>query len=270
MPVPAQRYIFLAITVLLTSGAATAQPSLDYQIPYSATVCHLEVSGEKYFAMDNLNSRCLIYNMDFSSYRTVSLALPQNYYMYDIRHVSQHLFNQDDLIEFAYIYSLYTETDTSWYYTYETRVINENGTQILKIPGAAYTEVVETQDQGRKLLVYIYDFSVLPATIQTQVYSLPEPATKSGTDPASPLYGLGDPWPNPAGGQVHVPLHLPPDSPGGVLVLYDLQGREVYRREVKPGEKTVSLPGGGLIPGTYLLHLQHGGLKTKSRKITFR
>ena len=44
---------------------------------------------------------------------------------------------------------------------------------ILKIPGAGHTEIIETETQGRLLLAYIYDFSVLPATTQTRVYFLP-------------------------------------------------------------------------------------------------
>lgn len=259
--------ILLAGILLVFFLPAGAQPVFENQYTASATICHLEVSGDKYFAMDNINNRCLIYNMDHTVYRTIDLVLPADYYMYNILHVSEKTFNSDELVEFAYIYSKYTGTDTSWYYSYETRVINEHGTEILKIPGAGHSEILQTESLGRKWLAYIYDFSVLPATTRTRVYSLPEAATKSDALKSSDTYILENPWPNPSRGLVNIPVHLPPGSPQGELILYNLQGQELYRRAVNPGEETIAFPGGSLIPGAYVYKIRHGDLEPEGKKI---
>jgi len=262
--------LILAATIFFFSfRPMSAQPVLDHQFTYSATLCHLEQAGDKYFAMDNLNNRYLLYNMDYTEFRTISLILPQDYYMYNIQHVSQLTFNQDDLVEFAYIYSKYNPLESSYYYSYETRVINENGTEILKIPGAGHTEILETDDQVRKLLVYIYDFSVIPATTQTRVYNLPGAATKSADLKSGPRYRIGNPFPNPApGGITNIPVKLPPGAQKGYVVLYNIYGQEVGRHHVNKDDQEISLgPKGRMIPGLYLYNLQSGNQKSDSRKL---
>ena len=261
----------LAWIILAVGVAATAQPSLEYTYPISASICNLEKSGDKYFAMDVTNMQCKIYNMDHTPYLTINLSVPAEYYMYNIQHVSQHTFNEDDLIEFAYIYSKYNATETSYYYYYETRVINENGAELLKIPGAGHTEVLETQDNGRKLLVYVYDFYQVPAVTQTKVYSLPDPdpqPLKSG--PIQQQQRLGNPWPNPSGGAVNIPVKLPPDAEPGELILYNIHGREVMRQAVDGDQEMIILPGGVLIPGTYVVKIQSGEAESQGKKITIR
>ena len=262
------RMILLAGIILVTIMPAGAQPVFETQYSASVSLCHLEVSGDKYFAMDNINNRCLIYNMDHTVFRTINLVLPVDYYMYNILQVSEHTFNTDDLVEFSYVYSKYTETDTSWYYSYETRVINENGIEILKIPGAGHTEILQTENLGKKWLVYIYDISVLPATTQTRVYSLPGSATKSDELKSADTYGIGNPYPNPSRGLVNIPVHLPPGSPEGELILYNVQGQELYRQAVNAERGIISIPGGSLIPGTYVYKIKHRDLESEGKKIT--
>jgi hypothetical protein len=259
--------IFLACSP--QAGAQTSlEQSHEHTYPISASICSLEKSGDKYFAMDVSNRKCILYNLDHSVYRTVNLVVPADYYMYNILHVSEHTFNGDDLIEFAYIYSKYNApTDTSYYYySYETRVINENGEELLKVPGAGHTEILETQEGARKFLVYVYDFYQIPATTQTHVYTLPSEPLKSG--PIQNRYRLGNPWPNPSRGVVNIPVKLPPDAEPGELVLYNIHGQEVMRQAVDGDEELLILPGGMLIPGTYVYKLKSGKGESQGKKIT--
>jgi hypothetical protein len=263
------RTILVTGLILSVRISLDAQPTFDHQFNYSTTLCHLEKSGDKYFAMDNINNRCILYNMDYTEYRIISLSLPQDYYMYNIQHVSEHTFNADDLIEVSYIYSKYTETATSYYYSYETRIINESGTEIMKIPGAGHTEIIETDDDGRKLMFFIYDFSVLPATTQTLIYSLPGEATKSSDLKSGPRYRIGNPFPNPApGGITTIPVKLPPGAQKGYVVLYNIYGQEVGRHPVNQGDQEISiLPSGTMIPGLYIYNLESGERKSESKKL---
>ncbi len=256
-------FILLASNMLLK-----AQPVLEYTYPISASICNLEVLGDKYFAMDVTNNQCWIYNMDHSAYKCISLTVPADYYMYNIQHVSQHTFNQDDLIEFVYTYSKFNPTETSYYYSYETRVINENGVELLNIPGAGYTEILETEAGSRKFLVYVYDFYQIPATTQTRVYSLPDEPTKSG--PIQQQRRLGNPWPNPSRGAINIPIKLPPDAGPGELILYNMHGQEVIRQEVDGEQELIILPDGVLIPGTYVLKLKSDKEEAQVKKITIQ
>lgn len=258
----------LTAFILMAGVAATAQPSLEHTYTVSASICTLEEAGEKYFSMDVTYNQCLIYNMDHTLYRTIALNVPANYYMHNIQYVSQHTFNSDDLIEFVYTYSRYNPTETSYYYTYETRVINENGVEILKVPGAGYTEILETQDGSRKFLVYVYDFYQIPAITHTQVYSLSEEPLKSG--PIQNQYKLGNPWPNPSRGMVNIPVQLPPDAEPGELILYNIHGQEVMRQPVDGEQELIILPGGVLIPGIYVYKIQNAKSEFGGKKITIR
>ena len=217
------KQIISSLLVLVGSAYSFSQPLLENVYSNSGNISTLEVSGDKYYTMDIINKQCKLYNMDHSTYKTISLAVPENYYLYNIQFVSQHLFNQDDLVELVYIYSQYIPTETSYYYLYETRVINENGTEILKVPGAGYTEIIQTTASGRKFLVYTYDYSVFPATYQTRVYSLPELAVKSEIISAQ-LYSLGHPFPNPSAGNMILPVNLPEGVTSGTFRLFDGMG----------------------------------------------
>jgi hypothetical protein len=258
----------LLLFLLAPGTGLKAQPVLEFTYPISASICNLEVLGDKYFAMDVTNKQCWIYNMDHSAYKAISLTVPADYYMYNIQYVSQHTFNSDDLIEFVYIYSKYNPTENSYYYTYETRVINENGVELLKIPGAGYTEILETETGSRKFLVYVYDFYQVPATTQTRVYSLPDEPMKSG--PIQQQRHLGNPWPNPSRGAINIPVHIPPDAGPGELILYNIYGQEVMRQAVNGDQEFIILPGGVLIPGTYVIKLKSEQGETQGNKITIQ
>lgn len=270
------KWMVISVFVLVVSTGPSgrslwAQPSLEHTYPISTSLCSLEAEGDKFFAMDVSGNKCNIYNLDHSLYISVALTVPADHYLYNIQHVSQHLFNSDDMVEFAYIYSKYNQTETSYYYSYETIVINENGVQVLKVPGAGHTEILETVEGERKLLVYVYDFYQIPATTQTQVYSLPD-------EPAEPLksggirnrYRLNNPWPNPSGGMVNIPVRLPPDVEKGELILYNIHGQEVMRHAVEGQDEMIMMPGGVLIPGMYIYKIHHGKGQSQGKKLTIR
>jgi hypothetical protein len=260
----------LIILLLASCTIIYAQPSLEHTYPISTSICCLEKSGDKYFAMDVTGKQCKIYNMDHTLYKTINLVVPTDYYMYNIQFVTEHTFNSDDLIEFAYTYSKYNPTETSYYYSYETRVINENGLEILKIPGAGYTEILDTENEGRKFLVYVYDFYQIPATTQTVVYSLPEVQEPMKADPIQNKYRLGNPWPNPSRGMINIPVKFPPDTEDGELILYNIHGQEVMRQKVNGDDETIILPGGVLIPGTYVYKVKTQKGESMGKKISIQ
>ncbi len=256
----------IIIAVLWLPGLLLhAQPSLEHIYTVSANICRMENTGEVYYTMDVVNKECRIYRMDHSLYKTISLPAPEGYYLYNVQFVSEKLFNSDNLVELFYTYSMYVPTTDSYFYTYESRLINENGNVLLSIPGAGYSSLLDTENEGRKFLVYIYDYSVIPYRTQTQVYALPEAATKSEIPYSA--YNTGNPFPNPAGSVVHIPVQLPPGSDSGSLELFDARGRRVLSCPVTASTEQLVLPASQLPPGTYMYHVETGNVRSPSKKI---
>jgi hypothetical protein len=148
-------------------------------------------------------------------------------------------------------------------------VINENGTEILKMPGAGHTLVIPTEDGGRKFLVYIYDFYVIPATTQTQVYTLPDAPLKSENIHGS-AYRLRNPYPNPASGMINIPVSLPPGINKGYLQIYNVSGQLIDLREIKNTDESIIIPGGSLLPGNYIYNISGDGHKSESIAVTIQ
>jgi hypothetical protein len=207
--------------------------------------------------------------MDHSLYKSIPIPTPEGYYLSDVQYVSEKLFNDDGLIELVYSYTKYVPTTNSYYYTYETRVINENGSILLTVPGAGYTEVLETKDEGKKFLVYEYNYSVIPYRTYTHVYSLPESSTKSAFN-TSPVIGLGEAFPNPAGDQVTIPIQLPAAIASGTLEIVELNGQLVLSRRVLGSNPNLTLSTRELAPGTYLYYVVTGQHRSSSKKMVIQ
>jgi len=250
----------------MACGPLLAQPLFENTYSESAAICQLESAGEAYYTMDVINKQCHIYTLDHTLFKTIPIPTPADYYLTDIQYVSEKLFNGDNLIELVYSYTKYVPTTTSYYYTYETRLINENGTVLLTFPGAGYTEVVETAQQGKKFLVYEYNYAVIPYQTSTHVYSLPESATKSADDTYSPI-GLGQAFPNPANEHVSIPVVLPSGVTRGTLELFDLNGRKLKTHPVSQTRQNIQITTSDLMPGTYLYHVESNQVRSSSKKL---
>jgi hypothetical protein len=259
----------LTIAVWLMGLALFAQPVFENTYSESATICQLESLGEVYYSMDVVNKQCLIYSMDHSFIKSISLPTPEGYYLADIQYVSEHLFNSDDLLELVYIYSKYVPVELSYYYTFETRLINENGAVLLSLPGVGFTDVIETAHHGKKFLVYEYNYSVIPYRTLTHVYSLPEQATKS----ESPTFTgsiPGNAYPNPASRQITIPVQLPKGIPSGTLEVFDTNGQRLLSFPVSGSSANVVIPTTHFSPGTYIYHVQSGQWRSSSEKIVIK
>ncbi len=261
------KYI-LIILFWLTVISLAAQPVFEHTYNESASITQLESLGEVYYSMDVMNKQLLLYNMEHSLLKTVPLPTPEGYYLADIQYVSETLFNNDNLIEFVYTYSKYVSIDLSYYYTYESKVINENGLVLLTLEGVGYTEVIQTT-QGKKFLAYDYDYSVIPYRTYTHVYSLPDQTVKSVSRSVSG-FETGDAYPNPASRQVNIPVTLPGGVSSGTLEITDLNGMKILTYPVTRSDANVVVPASQLAPGTYLYQVRAGHSLSTVKKIVIR
>jgi hypothetical protein len=257
----------ITLTTILWMAGLTllAQPEFEHTYQESANICYLESLGEVYYSMDVINKKCLIYNMDHTLLKSIPLPTPEGYYLADIQYISETLFNRDNLIELVYIFSKYDEL--LYHYTFNSKLINETGTQLVTFPpGVGFTQVIETADQGKKFLAYEYDYSVIPYRTYTHVYSLPEESTRSVSHSFTAV-NQGDAYPNPASHQVTIPVSIPDGNGSGTLVITDLYGRKVESYPIGPSTRHVLLPARQLPPGTYLYQVHSGTVQSEAKKL---
>ncbi len=258
----------LIIMLCLTGITVLAQPVFENTYQESAGITQLETNGEVYYAMDVVNKQLHLYDLDHSLLKSVPLPTPEGYYLSDIQYVSETLFNNDELVEFVYTYSKYNSIDLSYYYTFESKLINENGIELLTLEGVGYTNVIQTT-RGKKFLTYEYDYSVIPYRTYTHVYSLPNQTTKS-VSPSISSFETGDAYPNPASRQVNIPIVLPGGVSSGTLEITDLNGRKILTYPVTGTDKNVVVPTRQLAPGTYLYQVSAGSSLSAARKIVIQ
>jgi hypothetical protein len=258
----------LTIAFLCIGIQVFTQPVFEHTFQESAARTTLETLGEVYYSMDVVNKKCLIYDMDYNLLKSISLPTPEGYYLEDIRHLSENLFNQDGLIELVYIYSKYVPTELSYYFTFESRLINESGSVILSLPGVGFTDVIVTSGYEKKLLAYEYNYSVIPYRTITHVYGLPEGSSKTTQQVSSIQAEL--PYPNPAGEQIRLPVNLPGLTVPGKMVITDVEGRILRISYVEPREGYVTIPTLGLAPGSYLFHTEAGERRSEVLRFVVR
>lgn len=253
------RLIILAL--LMNALSSQAQISLEHSYTGSTGITHLSVSGYKYFMMDVYSYQCKMYNIDHSVWKTINLAVPSGMYLYDIRHVSENLFNADNKVELCYTY--YSYDTTMLFFTYYSKVIDEDGVELLAIPGASYSEVKPAGTAGTKLLAYVYDYSTYPSTMQTQVYTLPGNLPSGGTDFEGSLSSPSA-FPNPTTSTITIPYKLPDGVVEGKLQLLGGRGEigKVFKVDRNFSELRIDV--GGFPCGVYhYLLLTDKGISTR-------
>lgn len=249
--------LFLLPWVQNVSGQMFPEKVYDY----SLTSTKISGSEYKYYLMDVGNSQCRIYNPDHSLWKTVNIALPADYYLYDIKFVTRDLFNNDDLVELWYSAYSWVASGTDGYYRYISKVINENGTVIASIDNGLYAHIIRTGEDSYRFAVYAHDNSFWPGSVKTYIFPI------AGTSSASwhAVAKLSDPYPNPADGQVHLPLFSENNdtkvqvfSPSGHLIL----------EESAVGQSALRVNTRGWAPGIYTYRVVTSDGLSGSHKFT--
>jgi hypothetical protein len=252
----------LILTLLLVSLLSQAQLTLEKVYDYSLTSTMINQTDYKYFLMDVTKSECRIYNTDYSLWKTIPVALPSGYYLYDIKFVSQNLFNSDGMVELWYSAYEWVSTGTSTgYYRYVSKVINEIGTSLASVTGGAYAYVVPAGTDIYKMIIYAYDNSVSPATIKTYLFSLPNPSSAIHFLSSVP----GDPWPNPASESINLPVNIEK----GTIQVFSVSGQKMMESEIS-GNPVYPLNTRGWSPGIYTYRLVRNGQPMFAKQFVIR
>lgn len=252
--------------VLFLSFQGRTQITLEQSYNYSGTFTNMAVSGDKFYVMDVVLSQCRIYNTNFSLWKTINLTVPANNYLYDIQYISENLFTTDNAL--CLIYTYYSYDATNLYYTYTTKVVKENGTVLLTVPGCQYYYVTTLSNGDAKLLTYSFDCSVSPYTIATAVYSLPGnlPTSIKESAMTANLFPVSA-FPNPASEQLSLSYTLPSGIDSGILQVTDVQGRLVRSLPVSGSTDKMQMGVSDLPRGMYFYTISSGKSRSQTMKI---
>ena len=264
-----KQIVFVVIFLLTLASSIKSQVTLEHTYTgVSAAYINLPVAGYKYYVMDVSNSQCKLYNNDHSLWKTISLSIPANYYLCDIQFVSENLFNTDNSIELLYVSCIYNSSLA--YYTYDTRIASESGTLLLNVPGGGYSYIYPAQN-GSKLLVWEYDFSIFPENISTNVYSIPGQAAAGSIElPAVNSFSLRNAFPNPTSSTVTVPYYLPESINKAELKVYNASGNLVKSYVVDRTFDNIVIPTNDLASGMYFYRIESGEFKSETHKLSIR
>ncbi len=247
--------LLLTGTILIMKPVA-AQVTFERSYDHSLSATKIDATEYKYFLMDVAQSQCRVYHTDHTLWKTIPITLPANYYLYDIKFVTRNLFNQDDALELWYSAYEYTTAETG---RYTAGIVSENGTVLATMPGGLYGYVIRTGETAYKLAVYAYDYTVSPGKVQTLLYALPSSATAA----AHVTTLLSDPWPNPASGEIMLPL---PPGEKGILLRVTSSTGQVMLEKRSTGEPFFRLNTSGWAPGTYSYRLLSGQTSSVSKR----
>jgi len=258
--------LLISAFLVFSSIISMAQITLDKAYSFSTTLTQLATDEYAYFLMDVPLKQCRIYNTSHVLIKTITITVPSGYYLSDIKFVTRHLFNSDDLIEILYIYEKYVPTATWYYYDYGLGVINENGIQLLTLVNGAFAEV-KKEGNANKLLTYTYTYNLtgLYYDVATNIYSL------GGTATYIPMNKIENEivFPNPTDGKISISTASLPDFFQGEFKLFNTSGQQVLSVPVVKGEEPV-ISVGQLPAGAYIYSLGDKKIQLQSNKIIIR
>jgi hypothetical protein len=261
------RKLLLFIGLIFCGFGIYAQLSLEkISFNYSANVTKINPDTYKYFIMDVPAEQCRIYNPDASLYKTINLAVPGGEWLYDVKFVSEDLFNSDTKIEVLYTY--YKWVEDPGYYIYHTKVVNEDGVLLLDEPGALYAYVKEVSANEYSLFLYAYDLSVSPEKVWTNIYKLP--GVPNIIDETEKTAFSIDGFPNPAGQFVNVNYQLPFGVSKAKLHFIDNRGNELEVFQVDGFSNHLRLATQDYLPGIYFYFLESEGKRSETQKLVIQ
>jgi hypothetical protein len=262
-----KKYLLLTvISLLLIQAKVISQISLINTYDIAVYIADIEDVGYKYYGIDYSTNQVLMYNTDHTLWKTINIATPENSTIDEIAYVSSRLFNSDNNIELLVVFNEYIETsDTSGYFIYTTKIVNENGVTFLDVPGGGYSAVYEIGKDIANLLVYVYDFSVSPFEVSTNIYSIPGLPTSTNEETSGIM--LENAFPNPAKSYITIPYKLENKTTNASIVIYNELGSEVYKGTISPNSNNYRLNTSVFSKGVYFYSIIADGYASHSKKM---
>jgi hypothetical protein len=158
----------LQLLLLFFTSVSFSQITLEHTYENNiVTRINLEISGEKYYYFNETTDEIIIYNSNHTFWRTIPLEIATNTIATTINFISENQINLDTNIEIGYT-NQYSNPDPNSVQS-ESKIINENGTELFKSINTNSLIISEIDGLSNKLIVVNSD------SIQSsKVYSLPD------------------------------------------------------------------------------------------------
>ena len=261
----------LSFLLSCITATACAQITLDHTFSPefgSAAVYKLSLVGDKIATIDTGSSSVLLYNTDYSLWKTITTLAPTGYKLSQVSCISDHLFNSDDLVEMVVNFTAINYTTTP---SYIGRIINEDNALIQDL-GNCFSAYIVTINGGYKL--ESIGLNQAPYYWVTNYYSLPGTAPcglcgVTGVQRTSSGVGLtmSDPIPNPASDQTSIFYTLPIGAASGTLSFFDIKGQIIKQQTVFGNLNSVEVLTKSFTSGQYLYSISVGDAKSQAKQL---
>ncbi len=282
-----QIILILCLFGLSTYGQITLNTSfLNIDKSYEAlNMTRLSNSGYKYYRLDKVNSKLIIYNLNFTVYKIINIPLTLS--TPKIYAVSEDLFDSNNTtVEFlvndwSYVGSYFKPTVT---------IINETGSIIFQRDSCTITSNGATFNDPNNARAFIVRNSSGTKMILTKVYQAPSPIGDEFVydlpgqltcqeciggimslvqNPMNPI--INDDiqlqiFPNPSNNISLVQYSLPKFYQSATLVVYDSAGKEIMRYEIDGFMNKIELNNLEFNSGIYLIKIITKDGKSKTEK----
>ena len=272
---------FISMIVMVFVISSKAQITLENSYPATSSsqlmqVVELVKSGYKYQTLDYTNKNLKLYNLNHSLFKSINLPTPAGFFL-NSAIVSDSLFNTDNLVEVAYTYYGYNYTVTPLTYTTETKIIDENVSNIFTLPQGTSPSIYYTGSaNGYKMIINV-DSVNKTALKQTNVYSLVgglpiHLQTHAGSNPTGLITTnnselLTSAAPNPSSNRTTIGYQFPKGESSGIIVIYNINGKELKQYVVDNTFNTLELDNSDLSSGTYFYQVSTSSGKSSAKKM---
>ncbi|RLD85587.1 MAG: hypothetical protein DRJ07_02695 [Bacteroidetes bacterium] len=173
-----KKLIFTISLLVIVSIAGFSQLKLEGSHNANLKTIMLKKGVVKYLMKIPNENQIVIYNLDHTVWKMISLSVPKNHKLDEIKHVSVNTLNKDQFVEIIYTCYAYEIKDdievAEFGYTKfipTLNVINELGEVLLKIEHSSEFKIVEANG-SKKLLVYQYKGDDFTAQNKTLIYNI--------------------------------------------------------------------------------------------------
>jgi hypothetical protein len=268
--------LLLCLILLLANIQAqiTREHAFDDQASVNIQIVKLENSGQKTCVVnqvDSVNYQCILYNSDFTEYKTITMELDHmisitdfNSPRLEVNYISENTFDLDNDIDILCQFSYYNSNNDLFA---QVIVFNENGSVLFATDidnsnaflinssianGSILPSLINT-NEGTKMILdayyindgkYSFDMYSLPGSVATNLKS-------TGAEPDNYLNA----FPVPANDFVNMDYKLAGNQNSGEIEVIDQQGRTVQRIRVDKNQGLLRMPVKDYSKGIYFYKL---------------
>ncbi len=269
--------ICLIIVSFTTQAQVVKEHAFDDPATRGISVITLENSGQKFFVVnqnDSTSYECILYNPDYSEFKTISIDLEPlfitadfKYPSLNIRYVTEQVFDQDNDIDILAHLSYYDNNDDEYA---QVLVFNENGSTLFEsdienantwlinsaVANSSIKASLTNTEAGAKMILDVYYFN--EGLYSYDVYDLPGSLPVSSKDLKAFEETSGNylrAFPVPASDFVDMEYQLSGDQKTGEIEIMDEEGKTIQKIRVENNRGMVRVPVSQYANGVYIYKL---------------